>query len=105
MRISPPECGMRPLMTRSRVVLPQPLGPTMLTNSPSLTDRLISLKMINGSRSGRVIALFKLRNTSAGPPISTSLGFLSPGDRINFDHPNDLESQYSECGKYRHSDE
>ena len=33
-------------MMRSRVLLPQPLLPTMLMNSPSLMDRLMSCRAV-----------------------------------------------------------
>src|SRR5262245_62050454 len=39
MRICPPEMSSRPAMQRSVVVLPQPLGPSSATNSPSAISR------------------------------------------------------------------
>src|SRR5690606_38889353 len=41
-RTSPSSGSIRPFMRRSRVVLPQPLGPTRLTNSPGATSKLMS---------------------------------------------------------------
>src|SRR6266852_8133955 len=38
-RISPASPGMKPPRTWSKVLLPHPLGPTTVTNSPSATDR------------------------------------------------------------------
>jgi hypothetical protein len=40
MAISPSEISSRPATMRSRVDLPQPEGPTMTTNSPSLISAL-----------------------------------------------------------------
>ena len=45
-RISPPSPSSRPATIRSRVVLPQPLGPSRLRNSPVLTSRLTSSRAV-----------------------------------------------------------
>ena len=40
--MAPEVCAMSPLAIRSNVDLPQPLGPTMDTNSPAATLTLVS---------------------------------------------------------------
>src|SRR5258706_5150741 len=65
-KIRPPEGGTSPFTTRSSVVLPQPLGPTMLRNSPSRTARSMPSKMTNGAPSRPGTRRLKFCNSRIG---------------------------------------
>ena len=45
--ISPPSMELKPMIIRSRVVLPQPDGPKRVKNSPGLTSRDRPLMMVS----------------------------------------------------------
>ena len=76
----PDEIGSRPAITRNRVDLPQPDGPTSARNSPSAIDRLISLRTcrpaksllrpVSSIRAILIVLYFTL--PAVNPPISRS---------------------------------
>src|SRR3990172_6727454 len=87
------------------VVLPQPLGPMRLTNSPSRTVRLMFWKMTKGSSPGLGISFFKSRNSSTGPAMSIPPYVRFPRRGVSFHPPDDLEAENPQRGENRHADE
>src|SRR5258705_4086243 len=91
-RMAPSSGAMNPAIRRSRVVLPQPLGPSSVTNSWSSTCRLSArTATVSPNRLvTRSMAIAAIR-----PPPSTSLGDAGALDRRT------LQSAAAEAGGER----
>src|SRR5688572_30061254 len=96
--------GISPDMMLSNVDLPQPLGPTMVMNSPAATsNEMLSTALMTRSRAKkRLLMPFK---TSIGRPAGCAGRCGSPERRngVDLDHQLGLrEAPHLDCGAGRH---
>ena len=82
MRTSPESSSSKPLMQRSNVVLPQPEGPSRVTNSPALTARETSSSAVTVPPSGAVNRLTASSTSATGEPASGDPASRIPGNGL-----------------------
>src|SRR5207253_10942301 len=89
-----PTSALFPYTTLFRsVLLPHPLGPTTVTNSPSATDRR-ARSSTSSVRPSRAYVLRSPTTSSAGVLISGGLGGARrPGQQRSEEHTSELQSR------------
>src|SRR5439155_8539030 len=100
--MSPSDLSMSPSRMRKKVVFPQPLAPTMATNSPSSICRLMS----RSASTSPPVALTKVfdrpRVSSFGMRLILELE-VPPGGHAGLDPLQELDAQVAADGEHEHA--
>src|SRR5258705_14011330 len=111
--IGSPRCASRPAVgvssparSLSRVLLPQPLGPMMTTNSPRPTTRAMSWSATTPRSVDSPHTFVTPRHSSDVTPVMTSeLGGPAPPEHAALDHAERRVQHRGDEADHRHAEE